>query len=343
MKRAFWVVLFVVCSFLSVPQHSYAADFSITVSPSFLLLNTNPGQSTTGTVRIQNNGSQIQNLTVGFLKIKPATSGDQLDLEQVDPNDPFLTWASLDKDHLEIAPGRSETVQLTINAPTEAALGYYYALSLQDTNTAVAGDDNTVVTGATAVPILLEVVVPEAKRDIQIVDYSVTHNFYDYLPTTFRITLKNTGNVHVAPRGNIFINKAKDKNAATAIATLDVNNDSAGGYILPGSTRVFTASFTDGFPHYNEPETSKNDRHLVWDFSKADTLRIGKYEGTLVLVYDNINQDESVEGIVYFWVVPWELILGGLGITLVLYNLKSIFQRIKRWRTAAWQRLTGKQ
>ncbi len=342
MKRVFLVALFVVCSFLSAPLHAYAADFSITVSPSFLLLNTNPGQSTSGTVRVQNNGSQTQNLTIGFLKIKPATSGDQLDLTQANPNDPFLTWVTLDKDRLEIAPGRSETVQLTIHAPSEAALGYYYALSLQDENAAVTGSDNTVVTAATAVPILLEVVVPEAARDIQIVDYSVSRAFYDYLPATFRITLKNTGNVHVAPRGNIFINKAKDKNAATAIATLDVNNDSAGGYILPGSTRVFTATFTDGFPHYNEPELS-DTRHLEWDFSKADTLRIGKYEGTLVLVYDNVNQDESVEGIVYFWIVPWELILGGLGIIIILYNLKSIFQRIKQWRMTAWQRLTGKR
>lgn len=341
MKRVFLIALCVVCSFLSSPHTTRAADFSITVSPSFLLMRTNPGEATSATVRIQNNGSQTQEISIGFLKIKPATSGDQLDLEHVDQTDPFLSWVTLDKEHLTITPGRSETIQLTINAPAEAALGYYYALSLQDVNTTVAGSDNTVVTGATAVPILLEVVVPQARRDIQIIDYSVSRSLYDYLPATFRITVKNTGNVHVAPRGNIFINKAKNKDATNAIATLDVNNDSAGGYILPGSTRVFTATFTDGFPHYNQPESSKDNRHLEWDFSHADTLRIGKYEGTLVLVYDSGSQDESVEGIVYFWIVPWQLIVGSIGVVIVLYNLKSVFQYIKRLRIAAWQRLKG--
>lgn len=318
-----------------------AADFSVTVLPSFLVLNTKPGETVTGSVRIQNNGTSTNHLAVDLLKIKPSTTSDngQLGLELVAANDEFRSWVSFDTSILEIDPGRSQTVNVTITVPEHAALGYYYALALKDTDQ-VSGEDNTVVTGVTAVPILLEVVVSQAERSLTIVDFSATRRLYDFLPVTFMVTLKNTGNVHLAPRGNIFINRFNKNRAGDDLAILDVNNDNAGGYILPGTSRTFTSQWRDGFPLYDHSADGSGNNRLLWNLGEADKLRVGKFKATLVLVYDNVSEDKSVEGQVSFWVFPWQFVIAGIAALILLYNLKGIISGIKKRLRRLWRRPT---
>ena len=75
----------------------------------------------------------------------------------------------------------------------------------QRTSEEKADKTGALVAGAPAVSILLEVKSPNAKREIQIVDATSDKLFYEYLPADIKVKVKNTGNIHIIPVGNIFI------------------------------------------------------------------------------------------------------------------------------------------
>ena len=148
------------------------------------------------------------------------------------------------------------------------------------------------------------------------------------------MSLKNSGNVHVAPRGNIFLSRGSEKN----IALLELNLSK--GSILPDSTRIFETDWKDGFPVYEETiengqvvldETGVQTYHLTWDWQNASHLRFGKYTATMLLIYDDGTRDIPIEGVVSFWVMPWRLIVGAVFIAIFfLIGMKSTLGKI--WR-----------
>ena len=165
--------------------------------------------------------------------------------------------------------------------------------------------------------------------------------FYEYLPSIFEIQVKNTGNVHVVPVGDIFIDSGGQKD----IAVLQANPGK--GNVLPGTTRTFTASWADGFavrvPKMTEDgqpvltQDGKPEYTTEYDFTKADKFRIGKYTANLLLVYDNGERDVPIEAQVSFWIIPWKILLGvTLVVVLALWGLKNIlvtnYRRVKKLR-----------
>jgi len=162
--------------------------------------------------------------------------------------------------------------------------------------------------------------VPNAKRKLQITEFSSDKSTYEFLPASFTIRVKNTGNIHVVPSGTIFV-----KRGNATVATLSINPGQ--GNILPNSTRTFTVEWNDGFPLYvpkldasgqpiSNPD-STTAKTLKWDLSEANKLRIGKYNAQAVLVYDDGTRDVPLEANIGFWVVPWRLVAGFLVVAIL--------------------------
>jgi hypothetical protein len=89
-----------------------------------------------------------------------------------------------------------------------------------------------------------------------------------------------------------------------------------GASILPGSNRLLSESWTDGFPVFTErlvndkPIYGSHDlpeENLKWDFSHISSFRFGKYTAKLLVVYDNGTNDVPMESTLSFWVIPWKL------------------------------------
>jgi hypothetical protein len=173
-------------------------------------------------------------------------------------------------------------------------------------------------------------------REVTVTDFQVNRPWYEFLPVSFTVKLKNTGNVHIAPRGSIFI--GREGQPETAI--LEVNSEK--GNILPDSGRSFTMDWNDGFLRYvdaqedgkvirNEDGTIK--KTLDWNWKDAAKLRFGKYQAKLLLIYDDGHRDVPLEGTVSFWVVPWRLLLAllvNVGIIIGFFYLLFAVLRMRR-------------
>lgn len=298
----------------------------LNVSPTSIALEVKPDAGVSTDLKIKNNELSTEHLKVSLLKFGAEGETGTPKLEDLSPGDDFAKWASFSQTHFDAQPNVWTTIKMTINPPKTAAFGYYYAVIFsRDTSAAQPKAANLL--GAVASLVLLDVQAPGAKRQAQVVQFSTPKKVSEFLPVNFTVRMHNTGNVHVAPRGNIFVTKG-GKN----VALLEVNQ--TGGYILPDTFRQFTAAWSNGTPVYKvkmangKAVLDKNDKqqtYLDWSNFNPSKLRFGKYTAHLVMVYNDGNRDVPVEAYLSFWIMPWRiLIIGFLILLLVLAGLYAV-------------------
>lgn len=325
LKSAVRVVAVLLFTF-SLSMHSLAATptsgISLQISPLPIELNAKPGTSVGSDLRVRNAGTSTEKLQVRLLRVSADDNGN-IHLASPTSGDEWVNWVHFSKTVFDAPPGQWQTIHMSISLPKSAAFGYYFAVEYLRANTEQPKPGQAVTRGAVATFILLNAQAPGAKRQAQIVSFSADRKSYEFLPAGFTIKVRSTGNVHVAPHGNIFILKGSKQ-----VGSIAVNQ--AGGNILPDSSRFFTAQWSDGFPVYvpkadgaGNPiigKDGKAETSLKWDFSHANRLRFGHYTAHLVLVYDNGQRDVPLDAYVSFWVVPWRVI----GILLIIFILVGI-------------------
>jgi hypothetical protein len=322
MKRVFGVIFgLVILAAAVVPQGLLAQSdpgaLHLTTSPLPITLKAKPGEAVETEIRIRNGGTKTEMLKVGLMKFTAYGEDGKPRLKERENGDDYFDWATFSKTEFTAPPGEWQTIKMKIALPKTAAFGYYYAVTFSRTNPVQGSGQNTGVRGGTAVLVLLEADVPGAKREASIESFQVSKRTYEFLPAAFSVRVKNTGNIHTAPTGTIFI-KRGDKQ----VAIVDVNTTR--GNILPDSSRIFDAQWKDGFPIYEVKEEGgkvvlkdgQPVQDLSWDLSKVRNLRFGKYSATIVMVYDDGERDVPMEATVSFWVIPWRLIIIGLLVPL---------------------------
>jgi hypothetical protein len=293
------------------------SGFNLSVTPVVANLQTKPGVATTTKIQVKNNNTSAEKVKANLLKLNSNNQDGTPVLSEPEQNDEFTKWVTFSESSFVAEPNVWKTIELTITPPQSAAFGYYYAVAF--TRDDAQGQSKvTNLAGAVAVPMLIDVNAPGEIRKAEIAEFKSDRNSYEFLPANFTVNVKNKGNTHVAPRGNIFITKG-GKN----VGMLEVNQ--AKGNVLPGSQRQFTSEWNDGSPVYKLQEENgkvvlkngKQVRSLDWGNFNPSKLRFGKYHAKATLVYNDGTSDVATEAEVDFWVIPWRI----LGILLLVILL----------------------
>lgn len=311
-------------------QQANTSAINLTLSPIFLTFNTTPGKPVEQEIRIRNNGTEIEYLEIELDKFGPEANSEDVVLADFTVEDEHKDWLTFSETQFIVNPGEWKTIRVTFAPPESAALNYFYApIFRRQTRQAAQGGD-TVFMGGPALLTLANVESPLSKKELQLGRFKIPRVFFEFLPVTFDVTLKNTGNSFIAPTGNIFI----DGNGQKDIAILPLNK--ARGSILPQTDRTYTTEWTDGFPVY-QPKMEKDavvkdekgeiTYQLHWDFSQANKLRFGRYTAHLLAVYDNGERDVLIESQQSFWVIPWRMLLATL--VIALFMLIGIWSTIR--------------
>lgn len=312
---------------------------SLTISPISLLIETDPGKPVASSFQVLNNGDETEHLKVTLMKFSADQAGSQPVLQPFDASDVSQGWITFNQPNFSVEPNTWKTIQLVFSPPPEAALSYYYALVINRQS------DPSVVGGATAVkaaPALLTLATvrsPLAKQELQLKGFRATKHIFEFLPVEFEVEVQNTGNIHLAPIGNIFIDGPGKKE----VGQLQLNKSN--GLILPGSTRTYTLKWDEGFPLFTEEEEAGSvvigpdgqpKKKLKWDFSTANLFRMGQFSAHLVFIYDNGERDIPSEARVSFMVIPWRIlaVVGTVLILVIAGLLAPVIWLIKRSRRA---------
>jgi hypothetical protein len=311
--------------FMVVPQTAFAAPgTTITTAPSNINQIIKPGTSYSTILQVLNSGSQPVPLTIQVQSL--SAHGDQGDAAIVPfaSNDPAPSYVHFSATKLVAQPGAWTKVDMTINMPVSAQLGYYYAVIFKPVNNTNSAQSGATFIGSNAILALIDTQSSNEKRQLNLISFTATQKRYDYLPATFNIDIHNSGNIYLPPRGDIFISKSSEPGSKN-IATIPVNLGA--GSVLPNSNRVFSVMWQDGFPSYMPEKingkivydaSGQPVEQLKWDFSQLHNFRFGKYYAHLILAYNNGYSDIPIESTVSFWVIPWELITLAIIVILVL-------------------------
>ena len=285
---------------------------SLTTSPISVDLNDKPGQTVSTTLQVMNNSNSAESISTRLYEFKAQGNNGQAAIYVPKSNDPSVNWVRFSRNSFTAEPGVWNEVTMTVSLPRTASLGYYYAV-LFTPNVNVYSHSNT-VKGSNAILVLVNTNSSNEVKQLKIKSYSSQKSLYQFLPANFNIDVQNTGNIHLAPEGDVYISRTV---SGKSIATLQFNN--GGGNVLPQSDRIFKVQWNDGLPAYENTvvnghtivnSSGQPKQHLVWSSTKSiSKIRFGKYYAHLVLVYNNGLEDVPVSGYVSFWVIPWEFLL----------------------------------
>lgn len=308
-----------------VSESSKKQGLNIEISPARLLLKGAPGKKIDAQLSIRNRNAGVEQLKIEIMKVK--VDNDIIEILEPQPGEEFPTWVSFGKKIPISAPfDRTVTVPIEINIPKSAAFAYDYAIVISKLDAPTIEPGTTqAVEGKVAQFILLDVIAPGAIRRAEISNFYSDKSRYSFLPATLKAEIKNTGNLHVTPTGNIFI---KDM-FGREVASLFVNKET--GVILPNGSRTYETVWNQGFPRY---ETIDGKDKLVWNWQDISNIRIGKFKAEALVIYDDGTRDIPLNSSTSFWVIPWipililliiiAMILGGLFVTV-----RSIWRLIK--------------
>jgi hypothetical protein len=302
--------------FLMFSGQAFSAGIPITLttSPITLDLHILPGTSQTETLEFKNSSPIALPVTMQVQVFGAYGSTGQAAISEPKPGDTSTSWVSFSPSSFTAQPNVWTSVKMTIALPKSASLGYYYAIIFKPTIPSSTAAHTTNIKGSNAILVLVDSATSNEQKQISVTNFSVTKHIYEYLPVDFSVTLHNGGNIYLPPSGDIFI--SRNANMSHTIATIPFNN--AGANVLPQSNRIFTSSWTDGFPVFEpkllngEPEQDAQNQTiyaLKWDFSKANEFRFGKYYAQLALTYNDGISNKLVISQVSFWVIPWFILL----------------------------------
>lgn len=324
--KAFLMAGLIIVSLASpaLAQSADSSGFAAQISPLPILLNAKPGTSVGTDLRVNNPSDHAETLKVVIKTFSQDGSNGTVNLHDPTSADTFISWIHFSKTEFNAPPGLWQTVHMTVNVPKTAAFGYYFAVEFTSANSPSAASGNTAkIQGAVASFVLLNATATGEKKQLSVTSFTANHSSYEFLPVDFSIRIHNSGNIYAGASGNIFIMKGSKQ---VGVLTVNANH----GLILPGANRMFSASWSDGFPVYKtvygdsgQPVLGKDgqpEQQLKWNFGQASKLRFGHYTAKLALVYNDGQRDIPITGSVSFWVIPWRVV----GILLLIFILVGI-------------------
>lgn len=207
---------------------------------------------------------------------------------------------------ITLEPRQIEELTVNIAIPANAAPGGYFGV-IRFTAEAPELSGTGVSLSASLGTLVLLRVNGDAKEAMSVEEFYVEKDqnrswVFESAPIMFYERLKNEGNVHEQPRGQISI---KDM-FGQKIANLNVNLENRN--VLPGSTRKFEQPLD---------ETVIGNRMLF-----------GRYTADLEITYGSAENRQTMTSQLSFWVIPYKLIAGILlGLVVLFFILRIAIKR----------------
>lgn len=271
----------------------------LAVSPPNFEISGNPGNTITNSVRLENMQSNPVRLAVDKRNFTAIGEEGAIGLTEESDSFSLSSWITVDPADVVIPAKSTKTFTFTIKVPLNAEPGGHFGSlifrSVPDNNLSGSG---AVVAQEIGSLILLRL-SGSTTESAKVESFGASKSFYEYGPVTFEARVKNLGNVHTKPNGNITITNLLGQKVGTV--KLDGKN------VLPGAIRKIEGS---------------------WDTK----WRIGRYTATSVLIYGANNT--QLANVTSFIVFPYRIALIILVFILIIV---SIFYRSRKRLSMAWK------
>jgi len=284
------------------------AGQALEIAPPVITVSANPGQTINTQISLRD-VSTSKLIVTGQVNDFVADGEDgtpKILLEDEGTDNPYSlkSWIS-PLPQLLLEPRQIKNLPVTISVPSNASPGGYYAV-VRFTATPSELDSTGVSLSASLGALILVRVNGDIAEKMEIAEFSVNRNgktgtLFERTPLEFVERIRNTGNIHDMPTGQVTITDMFGKKVATVNINLPPRN------ILPQSTRKFTQPL---------------DSSVI-----GNKILFGKYTAELRVVYGA--DKEAITSNLTFWVIPYTLI--GIGIVALVIGFITLRFLIRRY------------
>lgn len=278
---------------LAVPLISSAqtsGDFSFT--PVLIDEKAKPRDILKQTLTIVNTSNRKLNLYPAVNDISPE-EGQQGFVSAQDGTEraaSLANWIELSRGVIELSPGEEKTIPFVIRVNLTALPGTYHAyISFYEGGTRDAAEQSTAL-GKITVNLEVEA---DVKEVLQLNSFFSDNIFFAGDDVLFKYQLENIGNRNLQPKGDIRVYDRKGKE----VATVDVNAE--GKTISPDEMSQLAS---------------------VWSAASG----FGRYKAFINVDYGD-SQKASVQDTVYFWIIPWQQLVGMLTASLIAIIFLALY------------------
>jgi hypothetical protein len=276
------------------------------ISPPVTTLALDPGTSTKQKVKVTNLTDQQMTLQVG--KQNFVAKGEEGEVELVDDANPLYSLApyfSISQPTVTVPPKGTAEVSYTLSVPANAEPGGRYgSITFNTIATKLpSGQSGASVRQELAALVFLRI-NGAANEKLSIATFKTDKSFYEYGPVNFTARVKNEGNVHEKPTGEIVVKNMLGLKAATV--KIDEKN------VIPGAIRKLNANL--------------NKKMLFGNYTATLTLRNG--------------DKQTLTATTSFLAVPYKMVT--LILILILVVGVPLWRGRKRW-AKAFRILAGKE
>lgn len=311
---------FVLLSLFYFYPYTFAQDSAgISLTPTTIEEMANPGDVLDRILTVTNEGLEVKEYFIYTRDIKGVETGGVpvFAEENAEKTGYEMTeWVTLPFDRITVNPNQTIEIPITISVPPDATPGSHFGgifVSAQAPRLRVTGAG----VGYEVATILSIRISGQVIDTARIRSFSSEKLIYGSKQVNFSAKIENLGNILIRPRGPATITSA-----LTGTSEILLVNDSLAG-VFPGSSRTFD---------------------FAWN---SEGLGFGKYEVVLALGYDGDGGQKTIDASVFFWVFPFNIMLGvllgflgifGFGYMLTRYYIQQAIMRAAGGRRIVPQR-----
>lgn len=300
--------------FLFNPLAIHAAPLSIGTAPTSEMLNLQPGDKYHGEIVIWNLSDTTTTYDVvitGFRQIEnqPGTAIFLTEEEESKNLYSAATWVTVDKTEVKLVPNKNEKIYYDIVVPENTTKGEYNIIIsfLSQSGNSGPNGTATLTTLNSGTPILIKI-GKDFVENAELLNFTTDRNFYEFPNVLFTTKIKNLGDTHITPIGEIVLTNMFDKE----IARIPFNQNTQS--IMRENTGNYESTWDFG-------EFLTKDKQLV----------LGPIDAKLVATYRTFQPGFApLTAETSFWIIPWRYIVA---ILLIIILIVIIIKTAKKKKT----------
>ncbi len=274
MSTALLLVMVCGASLSSLPLTAHAENELVTMTPVVVDEKAKVRDILKKSITIKNISDRKLNLYPAVNDVHPEEGEEDFVAAQdsLDRAASLANWIELSRGVIDISPGEEKVVPFVVRVNLNAMPGTYHANISFSEGGSRAGSHKV-----SSLMVNLEVQA-EVKELMQLNKFFTDNIFFAGDDVLFNFQLENIGNQELSPKGEIRVYNRKGEE----VASIDVNKE--GKAVSPDQVAQLAS---------------------VWSAAHG----FGKYKAFLNVDYGK-SQTASVQDTVFFWLIPWQQLLG---------------------------------
>lgn len=308
------VVLALALAILVFPRVSQA----VTLIPPSLEFTAKPGELINTKVKLFNETAEgfTQYSSTANFTAKDET-GTPAFAPETDVKD-LASWMALGKGPFTLNPGDRLEIPVEIRVPVDAEPGGHFAgIFFSSQPPESTGGGQIAITSKVGALVLVRI-EGEINEAASVVSFATAdgQKSFNRPPVDFALRVRNDGNVHVRPTGEMTIRNLLG--GTTSVIAMNAGQ----GAVLPQSIRRFAGRWER---QTNAPGQGNFFQEIGREWRN---FAFGPYTGSVSLTY-GLAKDKTATASVNFWVFPWRVLL--LSVLVIIGAILLLIASIKRY------------